>query len=240
MRFGKNNRKKFFGQMNLCLLLFILLSCVGAGSCQTEEQRYETQLKKCIEKDQNNKEESVKCLEDLRKSDPDRGSTYLILARNYRELGKLNEAEETVNTFVNSNKTDASGYETKCEILRDKGNFQDALLACDKAMSLEPDEIRHKQTIASVYAAQDDFARAENWYLIILKTNPNDQNTLVALGRLYEKMNEPDKAIETYKKLLKLDNFEFKDKLQEGIKRLKDKKEAQIKEEKNKANQKPN
>jgi tetratricopeptide (TPR) repeat protein len=239
MRFGKNNIKKFFGQMNLCLLLFIFLSCVVAGSCQTDDQRYETQLKNCIEKGRSDTEDGIRCLEVLRKSDPDRGSTYLMLARNYRESGRLSEAEENINIFVNSYKNDASGYGVKCEILRDKKDLKEALLACDKAMSIQPDEVSYKRTIASVYEAQGDFERAENWYLMSLKTNPDDPNTLIALGKMYEKNGNLDKAIETYEKLLKQDDFEFKEKLREGIERLKNKKKTQT-EEKNKADQKPN
>ncbi len=231
MRIGKIESRKVPKLLKFCLATLVAFNCSGAGSCQTVDERYDTQLETCVKLRHKEVISGVECFENLRKSNPNKGSTYLFLARSYRELGRLNEAEEAINIFVYAYETDASGQSVKCEILRDKRDFQEALLACDKAMSLEPDNSDHKRTIASLYEAQGEIDRAENWYKRALSNNPNDKNALVELGRLYEKDGKLDKAIGTYERLLELE-FEFQDKLKEGIKKLKEMREIELNKEK--------
>jgi tetratricopeptide (TPR) repeat protein len=231
MRIGKIKSKNLSKLLKFNLGILIVFISVGAGSCQTDDERYDAQLKQCVEQGHKDIKDGVICLENLLKSNPKEGFVYLFLARSYRDLGRLDEAEEAINIFIYAYSKYASGYSVKCEILRDKKDFNGAFLACDRAMSLEPDNSDHKRTIATLWEAQGDIERAEFWYYLALKTNPEDQPALVALGRLYETNGKLDKAIETYEKLLKLD-FEFKDKLQEGIKKLKETRELELNQEK--------
>ncbi len=226
-----NKNRKSSKLLKFCLGILIVFNCLGFASCQTVEERYDTQLKQCVEQGHKDIKDGVRCLENLLKSNPNKSFIYFFLAGDYRELGRLDEAEEAINIFVYAYKNDASGYSLKCEILRDKKDFNQAFLACDKAMSLEPNESEHKRTIASLCEAQGETDRAEFWYGRALSNNPQDKNALVELGRLYEKTGKLDKAIETYEKLLKLE-FEFKDKLKEGIKKLKEMRQLELDKEK--------
>lgn len=214
-----------------CLIALIFFNCAGAANCQTDEERYDAQLEQCVVQGHKDVDSGVKCLENLLKANPHRAFIHLFLARDYRELNQLDKAEKSINAFLSAFPAYASGYEERCEILMDKKDFTGASKACVQAIELEPDKINYRQSYAKVVEEAGDFSQAEILYKQILEKNPDDESTLVSLGRLYEKMGNTDQAIETYEKLLKPD-YEFKEKLMEGIERLKKKREIELNKEK--------
>lgn len=234
MPFTKHKNNYFTHLLKIALGFFILFHCVGAGSCQTKEERYDAQLKQCVLQGQEDMTLGSQCLIDILKTYPNEKFANLFLARIYERSNQLDEAEKTIDIFIAQYPKEGSGYNVRCEVLRDKNNFPAALTACMEAIRLEPENLGYQRDYASVKEKLSDFSGAEDTYQQILSKNPNDAPTVFALGRLYEITNRLDESIATYEKLLTLD-FEFMDKLKIGIERLKVKREKQLKEEKPKS-----
>ncbi len=218
---------------------FLLVACVTTGGCQTKEEKYDDHLDSCLEARHGNPPAGLLCLEELNKKYPKEPLTYIFLARAYRESRQLEKAEKSIDIFNAAFPKYAAGYTVQCEILRDKKEFTDALFACTKAMSLDPEnKVDPMMVTASVHEAEGNLKRAEFVYLSVLKIDPQNQFALVSLGRLYETQGELDKAIETYETLLKQD-FDLKGKVEEGLKKVKQKRD-EMRKEKEAQPQKPN
>lgn len=231
MPFTEHKNKYFSKSLKIILGVILFFHCVGAGSCQTREERYDAQLEKCVLQGHEDIAAGTRCLENLLKTYSDKSFINLFLAENYLELNYLDEAEKTINTFIAQYPKESSGYNVRCQILSDKNNFSEALKSCITAIQLAPEDTSYLRDYASVKEKSGDSLAAEVVYKQILLKNPNDELTIVALGRLYEKADRLDEAIETYEKLLK-PGFELKDKVQEGIGKLKLRREKQLKTEK--------
>ena len=232
MRFIKYENKSFFRLLKFALSVFLFFNCVGAGSCQTKEEKYDTQLKMCVEQGQKDVAGSTECLEYLLKSNPDKGFINIFLAENYAELNQLDKAEQTINIFLAKYSSDSSGYDVRCQIRSDKKDFPAAMKDCLEAIRLAPENFDYLRHYASVVERSGDPSAAADLYGYILLKKPDDVLTLVALGRLYEKTNQLDKALETYERLLKLD-FDLKDKVREGVEKLKKRREKELNKDKN-------
>ncbi len=68
--------------------------------------------------------------------------------------------------------------------------------------------------LATEYNTRNDIENAFNYYLQLVAQHPNYVGTYYHLGKLYQKVNQTDKAIEIYKKgmevaKLKKDNHAF-------------------------------
>ncbi len=218
---------------------FLLVACVTTGGCQTKEEKYDAQLAACAEKVYKERPAELKCFEEMIKSYPENLFVHIFLARAYRESGQLDKAQKSIDIFNAAYPKYAAGYTVQCEILRDKKEFIDALFACTKAMSLDPEnKVDPMMVTASVHEAEGNLKRAEFVYLSALKIDPQNQFALVSLGRLYETQGELDKAIETYETLLKQD-LDLKGKVEEGLKKVKQKRDEMRKENESEP-QKPN
>ncbi len=192
MRFTRYENKSFSRFLKFALSVFLFFNCVGAGSCQTKEEKYDAQLKICVEQGQKDVAGSTECLENLLKSNPDKGFINIFLAENYAELHQLDKAEQTINIFLSQYSSDSSGYDVRCQIHSDKRDFPAATKDCLKAISLAPENFDYQRHYASVIEYSGDKSSAEDLYGYILLKKPEDVSTLVALGRLYEKTNQLD------------------------------------------------
>lgn len=211
--------------------------CLTSVACQTNDESFDAQLKQCVELTHNDINDGVVCLEKLLESNPDRGIIYSFLADDYRQLGQIDKAEQAIKTFIQSYPLDAAGRESFCKILMKKGDLINAAAECMRAIQLQPKDILIRITTATVQEKMGKLKEAESSYKYALDISPNDKAVLLFLGSFYERAGELDKAIETLEKLvgLKPDNYE---KIEEGIKKLKEKRKFQKPTEKPQAKSK--
>lgn len=224
--------KKMSKFLKFCPAVVLVFYCTGATTCQTAKKDYDARLAQCVEQSHQNPDDGIECLENLRRSDPDEKFGYLFLAGTYKRINQPDKANDAINAFLKAYPSNASGYETKCEILTDLDNFSDASTACAQAIKLEPREYSHQMAYAELKEKSGEPAEAEKICQGILSNEPKNPAALLYLGRLYEKAGKTDQAIETYEKLFQTD-FELKDKLREGIKRLEEKRKRDANKENN-------
>ncbi len=237
MRFGKIKNRKILWLLQyvpLVLLSFILLS---VPACQSKQEHFDAKLTECVEKRGDKTNEGVVCLENLLKEYPENLYIHSFLADKYEDTNQLDKAEESIEIYTTYYPKNASGFNSKCQILERKGDLDNAEKACQWAIFIDPDKMTYWVSLAKVMEKSGDISEAERIYKQILESEPKNERALVSLGRLYEKAGRIDEAIETYEKAAEAD-VEFRDKIKAGIERIK--KNRDLQQEKSKSNQKNN
>ena len=236
MRFGKIRNRKFLYMLRCVGAVLFFTSIITVG-CQSKQERFSAKLKECVEKRGDKINEGVVCLENLLKEYPENLYIHNFLASKYEDTNQLDKAEESIEIYTIYYPKDASGFESKCQILGQKNDFVKAKQACQWAISIDPDKITYWVSLAKVIEKSGDISGAERIYEKTLSMYPNDKQALFYLGRLYEKTGRLDEAIETYEKAAEAD-VEFRDKIKAGIERIK--KNRELQQEKTNSNQKNN
>ena len=153
------------------VFLAALIFCGGSifVACQTADNRFDASLKQCVEPNSEKPNEAIGCLNKLPALNPDRGIIYYFLANSYRRLEQFDEAERNIDVFTRNYPNDASGRESFCRILMEKGDLPNALGECVRAVSLQPDNISYRLTTAEVQIKAGDYESAEKTYRDALK-----------------------------------------------------------------------
>lgn len=210
--------------ISLVLACIVFLACTSA--CQDGDRKFDEKLKQCVELGWKEMPKGTACLEDLLKANPNRIVIHSFLANNYLELHQPEKAENSAKIFLDAFPSDALGHESYCRILAEKGKLARAREECARAVQIAPDDVKIWLTTASVQEKAGQTGDAELSYKRALKLNPNDQGALLSLASFYERQGRLDEAIDQIEALLRLspDNAE---KLREGLKKLKDKRDRQ-------------
>lgn len=230
MRFGKTENNTLLKLLKCCLATLILGACITSSACQTDEENFDAQLKQCVLLGHKDINGGVGCLEKLLKSNPNQVIIYSFLADDYKQLGQIDKAEQAIEIFVRAYPLDASGRESFCEILMEKGDLNNAMAECTRALQSRPEDNFIRITAAQIQEKMGNMRFAEYIYKEALEVNPNDTNVLLYLGLFYERRERLDEAIKTLEKLIELKPENYK-KVEEGIEKLKKKRELkQVKE----------
>lgn len=87
------------------------------------------------------------------------------------------------------------------------GEEEKAIASMSDAVSLSPSNLSYLFNLGRLYQdrnSQGDSENAQKIFEYILSINPNESNTNFSLGLLYEEIDEDDKAIEKYEKVIDL------------------------------------
>lgn len=121
----------------------------------------------------------------------------------------LSEAKEMIQKSINEKKNFAQGYYYLSLIQDQEGDVDKAIESANNAVSINTynnnQDINSIFNLANLYqkkGGDDNMKAAEYLYQQILQVAPNDANTNLSLGFLYEKQNKKDQAMEQYKKVL--------------------------------------
>lgn len=239
MRFGRTGNNKLSKLLKSCAAALTLSVCITSVACQNADEKFDARLKRCVELGHNDVNGGIECLEKLLESNPDRAVIYSFLADDYRESGQIGKAEKAIEIFVRSYPNDAAGRESFCRILMEKGDLHDALAECSRAVHIEPKASSPRITAAKVQEKMGDLRAAELSYKNALEINPDDRDVLLYLGSFYERTGQLDEAIRTLERLVELKPENYK-KIEEGIKKLKEKRELRQNKEQNKEKKNPN
>lgn len=132
----------------------------------------------------------------------------------------LNSAKSYFDSSIEEKPDYMDGYLNRALTEEALGNINSAISDFEKSIAIQPGSDNRFQLarILQLRNKEGDLARAEKFSLDILKTDSKNINVLLNLGVVYEKKNEKEKAIETYKKLLAV--FEEDDKYAETRKQI--------------------
>lgn len=128
--------------------------------------------------------DAVALLEQAHQTDPQRSDVIAAQAETYLTLGRLQEAEECARAHLAARPNDASAYGMLGDVLRRRGQFQEAAQAYGQALALHP----HVSFVLGAYRAllsagdrTQGVALIESW----LKDHPGDHEAQAALADAY-------------------------------------------------------
>ncbi len=116
------------------------------------------------------------------------------LAIAYRELNELDEALEAVQEARRLGERDTSIITLEGDILLLRGMLDDARVAFERALQIEPNNIEARIGVAELDLADDRRARAINAYLDVLELEPQSRRALLALAVLYDDRGDSEAA----------------------------------------------
>ena len=96
-------------------------------------------------------------------------------------------------------------YYTEAQLAQQNGDRERAVLLLKKAAELDPTSVYLKRELAVEYIQQKDFQNALAVAEDILKSHPDDVDTLIVYGRIKQGQNQLDQAGQAYEKVIALD-----------------------------------
>lgn len=109
---------------------------------------------------------------------------FAPLAEAYREMGMLQEAHRVVTAGVQRHPQFVGGLVTYGKVMRDLGEFKNALEHLKRAVSLSPENILAHQLLAEVQLASKNPKEALKAFKMVLFLNPNSQSAKKAVQKL--------------------------------------------------------
>ncbi len=132
---------------------------------------------------------------------------FATLAEAYREMHMYKEAETVVRNGMWRHPNFVGGLVTFAKIMRDLGNFQEALAPLKKAAQLAPENILAHQLMAEVYLANKQPKESLKAYKMVLFLNPNSKVAQNAVSKL-ESLTADDYDDEVFE-MTKLQNVQM-------------------------------
>lgn len=108
-------------------------------------------------------------------------SAYNQLAYSAMRLGKLDEALQYANEYLNLVPDEANPYDTKAEILLALKMPDSAIAALQKALEIKPDYSQVHLRLANVYLQRGDYEKAEAHYKEVLRGSRGRYRQVAAL-----------------------------------------------------------
>lgn len=132
---------------------------------------------------------------------------FATLAEAYREMHMYKEAETVVRNGMWRHPNFVGGLVIFAKIMRDLGNFQEALAPLKKAAQLAPENILAHQLMAEVYLANKQPKESLKAYKMVLFLNPNSKIAQNAVSKL-ESLTADDYDEEVFE-MTKLQNVQM-------------------------------
>ena len=94
---------------------------------------------------------------------------------------------------------------TQAHLEMKRGNINEAKSLLSDAIALDADSVYLKRELAGVLLMQKNTAEAVALLESMLQQHPDNVETLILAGRVYQSINEPDKAIDAFSRVLEHD-----------------------------------
>ena len=154
----------------------------------------------------------------LSNKDYDKALEFKLLADKYRPgmylsdiasilcyQGKFDEAEGLLNKSLEKGENKEVSYANLSLIYEEKQNYQKSLEYAEKAYKENPYNVDISVNLARKYILNEDFQKALDIYLNLLKLNNKKAGYYYSIGFLYDKLGNKEKALEFVKKSVQLD-----------------------------------
>ncbi|AJR09071.1 PEP-CTERM system TPR-repeat protein PrsT [Photobacterium gaetbulicola] len=150
----------------------------------------------------NNDQQGIKTLENILKSTPDQLEANIGLAYYHFTNGDVEKGEEVIDKWIASNNNDISALLLKGYISIKKEEYTLANSIFEKVLTLEPDNIKAKLSIAQIHALNDNADQSYNDTFTLAKQYPDNFTIAMFLYRFASQTDQVDKIISFYKDLL--------------------------------------
>lgn len=149
-------------------------------------------------------ERAIEWLEVARKIDPTSVDVYIHLIEARTDLGDHDEAEVLFYTGLQMEAENPGLYAAVAESLHLRGQHERAIWCLREAAKFNPELPGLHARMASVYSATGKRDLARRHYMLELRKNPGDIETLLELGCLLADMELTDEAGEKFRRVLEL------------------------------------
>ena len=134
-----------------------------------------------------------------------------LLISAYIEVKDYDSADKFADVLLQQNKNSAYAHGQKGFIHWVKGEYNEAIADCEKAVAIDPNLFRVFNCLAGAYEGLNDLENAKNCAEQAVIINPKYSNGHFMLGLLYKKMDKKKEAVAELKKAVELaleaDNF---------------------------------
>lgn len=148
--------------------------------------------------------DAIAWLEMARKASPNAVDAYIHLIEARTDLGEHDEAEVLFYIGQEIDPNNAGLYAAVADSLLMRGKHERALWCLREARTHQPDLSGLNSRMAAVYEAMGQRDLARRHYLLELRKNPGDIETLLELGCLLAEMELTDEAGEKFRRVLEL------------------------------------
>ncbi len=118
------------------------------------------------------------------------------------QMGNLGAATELAVRGIRKKPNYPDSYEVLIDVFRRQNKFDEALLWSAKWLEIEPDSSDPNETMSEIYADQGKIDLAIREMQNALAAVPSDPKLYLALGKLYERINDRRKALNAYQNAL--------------------------------------
>lgn len=136
-------------------------------------------------------------LKELIAARPDFTIAYDRLALLYREIGRLQQAIETLEAASRAGVTDAASMAALGGYLQEAGNFERSASVLQAALKLNPAEMEAYEKLGVTYTRMGRYADAHRMFDHMLSVAPNSATTYNNLGSLYLTEHRYAEAVES-------------------------------------------
>lgn len=137
--------------------------------------------------------------------DPDDIDIFRQLADFYFGEGKYTKALSMFRKILTFDPEDHHALWQIGEIYIEQGQYEDAQVFVEKALSLSPDNPKYYISLIDITIAKNELQQALGYLEKIVALRPRNISYLMALGEMYEKLDRPEDAKQTYFRVLEID-----------------------------------
>jgi tetratricopeptide (TPR) repeat protein len=190
-------------------LMVMLMLASGAGAQSVEMNSAK------LYKKQGEFDKAIEWFEKAVAKKPENAEAHYMLGDLYGMKGRIAEMVREFDASVSYSKK----YEKDIKISRDKyfresfkvgvdaanaGDYMKALEAFNNALVIEPKQVDTYKNLVYVYSRLDSIPGMVQVYEELLKVNPNDHETYLALAGIHNRQQEYDKTIERLRKAVEV------------------------------------
>jgi predicted O-linked N-acetylglucosamine transferase (SPINDLY family) len=124
------------------------------------------------------------------------------LAIRHYQSGNLKQAEEILRELLKTHPNEYSLLGTLANILRDKGQLDEAITSYQKVLQLHPNDAGTHYNLGNAFKAKGQFDSAISHYQQAIAFNPNFIGSYLNLGNIFRQSGDPARAVSFYRQAL--------------------------------------
>jgi tetratricopeptide (TPR) repeat protein len=134
--------------------------------------------------------------------DPNRGESYISLARFFMKQDKAADAEAAIRKAVAVNPNRSLAYVEYGRFLVFANRAAESEAQFKKAIEVEPKNFEAREAIAEYYVAEKQFEKAETAYKDLVQIQENSPEARVELANFYARIGRKDEAVVIFSQIL--------------------------------------
>lgn len=128
---------------------------------------------------------------------------YDFMAQAYLRLGKTEDAEKTYKEAIRLFPNIDSIHLKLGNLYYSKENYDEGEAEYTRAVSLNP-STENLYSLGQLSLSTDKYSKAEEIFLRILRTEPNNYGALYSLGQVYARQGQPNEAIRRFEEAISI------------------------------------